>query len=117
VKAEYFDSLSNIVGYTMKEATSESPQSVTGRSPRIKFPPIARKDDADLSRAEQIAAMKEYAMYQRIMSQRAPDAAFLPPPAWPKLKGLNAREQPNAVASELCATNDVELNGLFEMDL
>lgn len=113
----------------MKDATSESPRSVTGRSPRIKFPAIVRRDDAELTRAEQIAAMKEFTMYQRIMSQRAPDAAYLPPPvslssSWNStstFKGLIAQKQPNALArtsgSGQGVTNDADLEGIFEMDL
>jgi hypothetical protein len=126
--------LSKRAHHTMKDATSESPRSVTGRSPRIKVPSIARKDDAELSRAEQIAAMKEYTMYQRIMSHRLPQAASLPPPACPptswnnaastSFKGGFARPAPERshfqdgeLESGQGASNDADLEGIFEMDL
>lgn len=111
----------------MKDSTSESPRSVTGRSPRIKFAraPVL-KDDVDLSRAEQFAAMKEYAMYQRIMSSRPSNADALPPPltAWSKTNacGLSDHDDVTDTAAPEAentphASNYIELDGIFELDL
>ena len=112
----------------MKDSTSESPRSVTGRSPRIKFNPApVLKDDVDLSRAEQFAAMREYAMYQRIMSSRPSNADALPPPlsTWSKTNAFKELHDdadvsgtPDAeVENTPHASNYVELDGIFELDL